>query len=80
MKRLMRMVFLGLVLLLATAPAGADMVARYTFDDGTAVDSSGNGNNGTIFGGVTAVTDAGQCLKFQRCKWKLYSGCAQPLS
>ncbi|MBN2513048.1 MAG: immunoglobulin domain-containing protein [Sedimentisphaerales bacterium] len=60
MKRLMRMAFLGLVLLLETAPARADLVARYTFDDGTAVDSSGNGNDGTIVGGVTAVADAVQ--------------------
>lgn len=35
----------------------ADLVARYTFDNGTADDDSGNGNNGVLNGGVTAVTD-----------------------
>src|SRR6185295_17552107 len=32
-------------------------VARYTFDDGTAADSSGNGNNGTLVNGASIVSD-----------------------
>jgi hypothetical protein len=34
----------------ADAPARADLVGLYTFDDGTANDSSGYGNHGTIVG------------------------------
>ena len=66
MKRVMTMVFLGMGLLLITASARADLVARYTFDDGTAADSSGNANNGVIVGGVTSVDDAvrGKVISF----------------
>jgi hypothetical protein len=39
----------------SVAPTG--MVARLTFDDGTANDSSGYGNNGTLIGGAAAVDD-----------------------
>ncbi len=34
---------------------GADVVAAYTFNDGTARDESGFGNNGTLFNGVYSV-------------------------
>lgn len=40
----------------AFAPTG--MVARLTFDDSTANDSSGYGNNGTLVNGASIVTDA----------------------
>ena len=33
------------------------LVAWFTFDDGTAADSSGYGNNGILVGGATVVTD-----------------------
>jgi hypothetical protein len=50
---------LAFVLALAlTAPAHADLVAWWRFDDGagtTAVDSSGNGNDGTLEGGAQWV-------------------------
>lgn len=39
----------------ANAPAG--LVAHLTFDDGTARDSSGNGNNGTLVNGASVVND-----------------------
>lgn len=66
MKRVMTMVVLGMGLLLITTSARADLVARYTFDDGTAADASGNANDGVIFGGVTSVDDAerGKVLSF----------------
>ncbi|MEE4119783.1 MAG: LamG domain-containing protein [Paracoccaceae bacterium] len=47
---------LGLVLSLLAAPAfaaPADPLALYRFDQGDATDSSGNGNDGTIVGGVS---------------------------
>ncbi len=34
----------------AISGAGSNLVIHYTFDDGTAADASGNGNNGTING------------------------------
>jgi Concanavalin A-like lectin/glucanases superfamily/Putative Ig domain len=40
----------------AFAPTG--MVARLTFDDGTASDSSGFGNHGTLLNGASIITDA----------------------
>ena len=45
-------------LLGAAGTASADLVAWWTFDDGsgtTAIDSSGNGNDGTLTGGATWV-------------------------
>jgi Concanavalin A-like lectin/glucanases superfamily/Putative Ig domain len=38
--------------------ASVNLVAHLTFDDGTANDSSGYGNNGILNGGATIVTDA----------------------
>lgn len=66
MKRVMTMVLLGVGLLLITASAGAELVARYTFDDGTVADSSGNANDGVIVGGVTSVDDVerGKVISF----------------
>ena len=66
MKSVMNMVLLGMGLLLITTSARADLVARYTFDDGTAADASGNANDGVIFGGVTSVDDAerGKVISF----------------
>jgi hypothetical protein len=40
----------------SSAPTG--MVARLTFDDGTAIDSSGYGNHGTLVNGASIATDA----------------------
>src|SRR3989344_8987224 len=42
----------------AVSGAGSGLVAHYTFDDGTANDSSGNSNHGTI-NGATAVAGKG---------------------
>src|SRR3989338_10016488 len=36
----------------AVSDFDSNLVAHYTFDDGTATDSSGNGNNGTVNGAV----------------------------
>ena len=36
--------------------AGSGLLGWWTFDDGTASDGSGNGNNGTLQGGPTATT------------------------
>src|SRR3989344_1944012 len=41
--------------LAAISGTGSGLVAHYTFDDGTANDASGNGNNGTLVGGPTAT-------------------------
>jgi len=41
------------------------LVAYYSFDDGTAIDNSGNGNNGVLFGGVSSVMGVrGNALDF----------------
>ena len=42
------------------------LAVHLNFDDGTAADSSGNGNHGVLFGGVTAVNDPvrGGVLRF----------------
>src|SRR5262249_55491086 len=39
------------------APFPTGMVARLTFDDGTAADSSGYGNHGTLMNGAMIITD-----------------------
>ncbi len=41
----------------AVAAAPINPLALYTFDGGNAQDSSGNGNHGTVIGGVGFVTD-----------------------
>ncbi|HRS72274.1 MAG TPA: hypothetical protein P5175_10540 [Anaerohalosphaeraceae bacterium] len=48
----------------ASAPTG--LVARFAFDNGTAADSSGYGNHGILYGGLTSIHDAqrGNVLSF----------------
>lgn len=62
MKKLLTIFFAAAAILaitLPTIPAGAiaspQLVGRWTFDNGTANDSSGNGNNGALFGSPTFV-------------------------
>ena len=43
----------------AISGSGSGLVAHYTFDDGTASDSSGNGNNGTVNGATAVVGKVG---------------------
>ncbi len=43
----------------AETPAQADLLGLYTFDDGTASDSSGFANHGDVFGGASAVPFGG---------------------
>jgi hypothetical protein len=43
----------------AETPARADLLGLYTFDDGTAGDSSSYGNHGDVFGGTTPVPFGG---------------------
>ena len=50
--------------LAAISGAGSGLVAHYTFDDGTATDNSGNGNNGTVNGATYVDGKAGQALSF----------------
>ncbi len=38
----------------ARVSLGSDLVGEWTFDDGTAKDTSGNGNNGVIYGATSA--------------------------
>lgn len=57
MKKKLCVVMMCLGAILATV-ARADLVARYTFDDGTAADDSGNSNNGVLNGNVAPATDA----------------------
>ncbi|MCE5187283.1 MAG: immunoglobulin domain-containing protein [Planctomycetaceae bacterium] len=59
MKKKLCVVMMGLCFLaLLGATPRADLVARYTFDEGTAADDSGNGNNGALNGsGATIVLD-----------------------
>lgn len=67
MKKKLCVVMIGLCFLTILGPiTRADLVARYTFDDGTAADDSGNANNGILNGGVTVVTDTvrGPVLEF----------------
>lgn len=67
MKKKLCVVMTGLCFLsVLGAVTRAEMVARYTFDDGTAADSSAYANNGVINGGVTAAVDPqrGQVLNF----------------
>jgi len=40
------------------------LVAYYSFDDGTATDNSGNGNNGTIYGATWVDGISGKALRF----------------
>lgn len=47
------------LLLTASAAANAVLLVHYTFDDGTATDQSGNGNDGTIIGSPTLVAASG---------------------
>jgi len=55
-KKLLVMTMLCVCFALASV-ARAELVARYTFDDGTAGDSSGNGLNGTLQGAAAVVND-----------------------
>lgn len=48
----------------AISGAGSGLIAHYTFDDGTASDSSGNGNNGTVNGNTAVVGKMSQALSF----------------
>jgi hypothetical protein len=49
----------------AVADFNSSLVAHYTFDDGTATDSSGKGNNGSFVGSPTAATGIiGGALQF----------------
>ncbi len=49
----------------SVADFNSNLVAHYTFDDGTGADASGRGNNGTISGDVTSGTGKiGQSLVF----------------
>jgi hypothetical protein len=48
--------FAGGAQVAAITGAGSGLVAYYPFDDGTATDQSGNGNNGTLTGGVAPVS------------------------
>jgi hypothetical protein len=56
------------IALLCAAPANAQLVGWWTFDDGTAGDSSGAGNNGSLLSGATTsatfapVLGSGQSL------------------
>src|SRR3989344_5052527 len=43
----------------AISGSGSGLVAHYTFDDGTASDSSGNSNNGTVNGATAVVGKVG---------------------
>ena len=43
-------ILLGVVGLWTTSAAQAELIARYTFDDGTATDQTGNGLDGTLHG------------------------------
>ncbi|MFQ5531447.1 MAG: LamG domain-containing protein, partial [Candidatus Nanoarchaeia archaeon] len=45
------------------APSG-NLIAHYSFDDGTATDNSGNGNDGTVFGPVLIKGINGSGLNF----------------
>ena len=60
--------FVALLGMSFTSPTRADLVAWWTFDDGsgtTAVDSSGNGNDGTLIGGATWVDgQLGDAIQF----------------
>jgi len=55
------------ILLTGTAQAGGrNVVAWYSLDDGTAVDGSGNGNDGQILGTATGEPGiSGQALRFE---------------
>ena len=44
-------------------PTGT-VIAAYSFDDGTAADSSGNANDGMVFGAVPAAGKFGEALEF----------------
>src|SRR3989344_3591012 len=48
----------------AVSDFNSSLVAHYTFDDGTASDSSGNGNNGDVNGATTVEGKLGQGLRF----------------
>src|SRR6185369_12921723 len=48
-----------------SAAASASVVGYWSFDDGSATDNSGNGNNGTLVNGPTMVAGkSGQALNF----------------
>ncbi|MBP8605098.1 MAG: hypothetical protein KBI46_04545 [Phycisphaerae bacterium] len=80
MKKKLCVVMMCLGAILATV-ARADLVARYTFDDGTAADGSGNSNNGVLFGNVAPATDAerGAVMNFGGGR-QFYTGGKQPQS
>ena len=56
-KRLFGAAFAAIIISSRPDAARAERVARYTFDDSTANDSSGHGNNGTLLGNAAIVTD-----------------------
>ncbi|HDS85492.1 MAG TPA: hypothetical protein ENN97_09900 [Phycisphaerales bacterium] len=59
--RKMRLIFMVIVTALigigALSPVRAELVAHYSFDDGTATDASGNGLHGEVIGPVQFVYD-----------------------
>jgi hypothetical protein len=59
-KRLSQTLLASAMLLYATVgfAVPVDYLALYTFNDGTAADSSANNNDGTVIGGVSFVTDS----------------------
>ena len=71
MKKVFLLVLIGFVLILNSVNA-QDLVGYWTFDEGfgsTATDSSGYGNDGTLYGGLdstgwTAGCHSGYCLEF----------------
>ncbi len=60
--------FYALLALLSSSVLFADLsdglVGHWSFDDGTATDNSGNGNNGTIHGAIATGGVSGQALHF----------------
>ena len=64
----MRVTLLAIVLILSVLPVTAltqdGLVAYWSFDDGTASDQSGNGNNGIVYGVTMADGVSGKCMSF----------------
>lgn len=65
----------------AVSDFDSSLVAHYTFDDGTATDSSGQGNNGTLVNGPTTVVgQIGQALLFDGSDDYINAGSASSLN
>ena len=65
----------------AVSDFDSNLVAHYTFDDGTATDSSGNGNNGTVNGAVAVEGKIGSgAMSFDGVDDQVFVGNASSLN